>query len=464
MRDVLFELGPVKIRSFGVMIVLGFFAALWLVRRRARAFGFDPNKVADLCLAVLFAGVIGARVVFILQELPTYIANPRSLLTLEFAGLTSFGGLLFAAGPWRSGRNGITLLPEDRRPACAAYLLAYAIGRVGCLLNGCCYGGACPTDLPWGVQFRGTQGPHHPAQIYEAIMSIAGLLIMLRFEKRLAPGQGIGLFFVVHGLARFIYEFWQAGTRLPGRARAKQLRPTGRRASRAADRGPRGGGGDDHLGGRIARVFRAAGRGAGAARGVSPGDLLASFRGRRALVVGDVMLDVSLRTRRSRLRRGPGTDPAPRARRTPAGGAANVARNLARFGAETTVVGVAGCDEARGCARPRSERGSGPGRHRPRSRTSTTRKTRVLADASHQVLRIDHESQERVGPEVENALLRTVEAELDGVDVVVLSDYVKGALTPRLIAEMVRAGRARGAAVVATPSPARSAAMPGPLS
>src|ERR1700722_18416909 len=95
MRPILFHIGNFPIHSFGVMMVIAFFSALWLVRTRAAKFGFEANAISDVTFYTLIAGVLGARVVFIVQELPYYLAHPKELWTFQFQGLTSFGGLFF---------------------------------------------------------------------------------------------------------------------------------------------------------------------------------------------------------------------------------------------------------------------------------------------------------------------------------------------------------------------------------
>src|SRR5258708_39320752 len=87
-------IGPIQVHSFSVMLILAFLAGLWLARRRAPKFGFSPAKVSDASMLVLFAGVIGARALFILQELPYYLQHKDELFSIQFQGLTSFGALI----------------------------------------------------------------------------------------------------------------------------------------------------------------------------------------------------------------------------------------------------------------------------------------------------------------------------------------------------------------------------------
>ncbi|MFQ3586988.1 MAG: bifunctional ADP-heptose synthase [Fimbriimonadaceae bacterium] len=187
----------------------------------------------------------------------------------------------------------------------------------------------------------------------------------------------------------------------------------------------------------------------------SPRHLLESFVGMKAVVFGDLMLDEYLFCHATRI-----SPEAPvmvvRHRRTTRlpGGAANVARNLAALGAEVSVVGLVGDDEAgdllvgslvdQGMRDPAVVREHG---------RATTRKTRVVADHSHQVLRIDAEEDSPATASSEAQMLAALRDRLVGARVLVLSDYLKGALSRDLCTAAIAAAREAGAVVVANPKP-----------
>jgi len=213
MAPELFHIGSFPIRSFGVAMIAAFVVAVVLARRRAPRYGIPSSKVWDLSFWVLIFGVLGARLGFILQELPHYRENPSELFSPKFEGLTSFGGMI--AGflvVWIWCRIQRISMASILDVFAVPFLVAHAIGRVGCLLNGCCYGG--PTELPWGVQVIGLPGLYEPAQLYDAFMTLigAGVLSLIEKKKDLASGQSFGLMLVVYGMSRFIFEFWRAGS------------------------------------------------------------------------------------------------------------------------------------------------------------------------------------------------------------------------------------------------------------
>ena len=183
--------------------------------------------------------------------------------------------------------------------------------------------------------------------------------------------------------------------------------------------------------------------------------LLDSFKGMRALVVGDLMLDEYIFGRVTRIsQEAPVMVVRQSSTRAVPGGAANVAKNMVALGAQPIMVGVVGGDVAgQTLAEALEESGiSADGLVTDEARP-TTRKTRVIANHSHQVLRIDHEDEQSVSGDVEAAVLASAMRRLDEVNLLVISDYVKGAVTGRIIESLVEAARHREVPVVANPKP-----------
>ena len=97
--------------------------------------------------------------------------------------------------------------------AAPAFLAAHAVGRIGCLLNGCCYGGECAPGAWYGVRMAETGKLHVPAQLFDSAMNVGAVLLLLAIERRrVAPLVLTGWALILHGAARFVYEFWRAGS------------------------------------------------------------------------------------------------------------------------------------------------------------------------------------------------------------------------------------------------------------
>ncbi len=182
--------------------------------------------------------------------------------------------------------------------------------------------------------------------------------------------------------------------------------------------------------------------------------LLDAMVGKRALVIGDLMLDEYIFGSATRI-----SPEAPvmvirhsNSRQVP-GGAANVARNMQALEANVSLVGLIGDDSAgRFLANELGESGSVVGLVVDSARM-TTRKTRVVADHSHQVLRIDAESDEPISDSIENRLMEATRLAATEADVIVLSDYRKGALTAVVVANAILVGKELGIPVLANPKP-----------
>jgi phosphatidylglycerol:prolipoprotein diacylglycerol transferase len=212
MLPVLFKIGSFPIHTYGVVMIVAFLAGLYVARKRAPIYGLDANKISDMAFLTLIIGVLGARIAFFIQEPPK---DPREYFSLQFAGLTSFGGLVGGALVvllWaRKTKTALRPLLDVMGPP---VLIGWAIGRVGCLLNGCCFGGVCSPSFPLGIHVPGNELLHHPAQIYDSLMNLAGFAVALWLERKrvLQLGQLFAVALMLHGLSRFVYEFWRAGT------------------------------------------------------------------------------------------------------------------------------------------------------------------------------------------------------------------------------------------------------------
>lgn len=212
MLPVLFKIGSFQVHSYGVVLMIAFIICMAYAQKRGARMGISKTEVADVSIWLVVAGVLGARLLYIAQEY--HSMSWSEVFSIQFAGLTSFGSII-------GGLIALFIVAKRKKRPAVEYLdlfgppmvLGQAIGRVGCLLNGCCLGGVCPTDVPWGVTVAGSTLHFHPAQIYESLMLLGSLgLIMLIERRSLRLGQVFWLSIFFLGICRFIYEFWRAGT------------------------------------------------------------------------------------------------------------------------------------------------------------------------------------------------------------------------------------------------------------
>jgi phosphatidylglycerol:prolipoprotein diacylglycerol transferase len=263
------------ILSFGLMLVIGFLAALQLAKFLARRSGLDPEVFVNAGLIALLAGIAGARLSHVLENLDQYTNPARPFLTnlldavnIRSGGLTYYGGLLVATPIliWYAMKKRIPVrVGMDIIAPCL--MVGLAFGRIGCFLNGCCYGAEC--HAPWAVafpyqspayvdQFAGEKIappaellvpaernrsrlvsrdelragrtrlgplapnaaalaraerslPLHPAQLYSALTAflIAGICVSY-FTLPHAPGRGFALMMMLEGLTRYVLEMLRA--------------------------------------------------------------------------------------------------------------------------------------------------------------------------------------------------------------------------------------------------------------
>jgi len=224
MYPILFRLGPLTLYSFGAFMALAALTAAWVVKRELRRHGYNPELASSLVFAAALGGLIGARVLFIIEEWQGFVAAPMNYI-FTGAGFTWYGGFLggVAAVSWVLKKNKIPwLIGADM--AVPALALAYGVGRLGCHFAGDGDWGAV-TTVPWGVAYtRAIVGwadpttgiPYapgvvvHPTPIYEFLQGVFVFAVLWSLRKKgLAPGTLTWLYFILAGTMRFIVEFWR---------------------------------------------------------------------------------------------------------------------------------------------------------------------------------------------------------------------------------------------------------------
>ena len=142
----------VTVKSYGLMMVVGFLAAVTVIRLLSRRFTKDPQHITNAALYALIAGVVGARIFFVVHYFDEFRGDPLGVFAIWRGGLELLGGVLLAIAVILLYIRYHKLPLRHYLDVLAVGLMAALIfGRIGCLLNGCCYGK--PTELSWGVRF-----------------------------------------------------------------------------------------------------------------------------------------------------------------------------------------------------------------------------------------------------------------------------------------------------------------------
>jgi phosphatidylglycerol:prolipoprotein diacylglycerol transferase len=199
------KIGPFTVYSYGLMLVIAFGVSSFLACQEARRQGLDPDAVFNLAFLAFVFGVIGARAFYVADNLAYYLKNPVEIIMLQRGGLAWFGGLSLGT------LAAVIYIKVKRLPAYKILdlivpfvALAQSIGRVGCLLNGCCYG----KHAEFGIYFPNHDAILIPAQVYSSLALIA-IYIFLRFlqDRPHAPGQVFYVYLVLYAGKRFFVEF-----------------------------------------------------------------------------------------------------------------------------------------------------------------------------------------------------------------------------------------------------------------
>ncbi len=220
MHPIAFHLSSLAIHSYGVMIAVAFLIGLWTVTLRAR---LDPalrnsgENIADVTLCLMAGAILGARTVYVTTYWKEQFAGQplTEIFAIWHGGLVYYGGLIGAAAA------GFICIRWKKMPLwntadvfAPSIALGSVFGRIGCLLNGCCYGRAC--DLPWAVSFPADNPLHpptypvHPTEIYDALLNLALYFFLAwLFRRKKFDGQVFATFLICYSITRSIVEHFR---------------------------------------------------------------------------------------------------------------------------------------------------------------------------------------------------------------------------------------------------------------
>ncbi len=213
----------VTLHSYGLFLVVGFFLSTWLACLEAKRRGYDPNIILDAAMPLLLVSIALCRVLYFLVY-PSQWRGFGEFLQIWNGGLSFHGAIIGALGTllYFSYARKIPFgtLCDTISPG---MFLGYGVGRIGCFMNGCCYGHT--SDLPWAVIFPEETNralltpPSHPAQLYSTFLALILFGVMWSVRKKPAfnrfPGQLAMLLLAFYAVERFIIEIFRSGATAP---------------------------------------------------------------------------------------------------------------------------------------------------------------------------------------------------------------------------------------------------------
>lgn len=233
MHPILFQLGPLTLHWYGVLMATGFLAAMLHWMPLARREGQNRTLCSDLLFWLMIAGVLGGRAAYVLADIGFYLRYPTKILRLDEGGLIFYGGLVGAV-------LAVFLFARSRKLrllwlfdfVATAAPLGHAFGRLGCFMNGCCFGRphkGFPSVVfpagspPWLQQIHDHAIsnldpqclPVHPVQLYEVVWNLTVYVILLTaFLRRRRGGLIIGLYLLLYPAGRLVMETFRGTERM----------------------------------------------------------------------------------------------------------------------------------------------------------------------------------------------------------------------------------------------------------
>lgn len=225
MHPELVRLGPFVIRSYGALLALSFLlGVIWSIRR-AKKVGVNPKYILDLAIVIFISSILGARIFYIIFHLEEFkghwldtVSPVQSSGDLGLGGLSMLGGVVLAIVSGivylRIKKQNVWQLADIVAPA---FPLGIFLTRIGCFLNGCCFGKPdlqgswgilFPESCPAGYTYPGI--PLYPTQLFSSFKGLAILLALLLLEKfKKFEGYSFWLMLFLFGIGRFIIDFYR---------------------------------------------------------------------------------------------------------------------------------------------------------------------------------------------------------------------------------------------------------------
>ena len=213
-NPVIFKIGPLSMRWYGLMYVFGFVSSYLLViyQMKKKSLKFNRDHIDDLFFYLILGLIIGARLGYVLfYDLRTFLSNPLEIFAVWHGGMSFHGGLIgtVIAGYLVMKRKKLPFYATADLfiPTCP---IGLGFGRLGNFINGELFGR--PANVPWAMVFpQGGPQPRHPSQLYEMLLEGVVLFLTLWIYKdhKKREGDVMALFLILYGIFRIICELFR---------------------------------------------------------------------------------------------------------------------------------------------------------------------------------------------------------------------------------------------------------------
>jgi len=207
MHPEICKFGFVTVYSYGLLLATGFLVAIFLITKKCKILNIDSQLIIDLSVWLLIGGIVGGRLLHVIVNIKFYLNDPLEIIMIQHGGLAYQGGLVLSAfcGWLFLKKKKIAFLPiADLLIPYVA--LAQSVGRIGCFLNGCCYGKVTNSIL--GMKFPQLAYFVYPTQLYYSFAWLGIFVILnLIYKNSRFPGQIFCFYFMFYGFVRFLIDF-----------------------------------------------------------------------------------------------------------------------------------------------------------------------------------------------------------------------------------------------------------------
>jgi phosphatidylglycerol:prolipoprotein diacylglycerol transferase len=214
-HPIAFKIFGLPVHWYGILVATGFLAGLWTASRRARSVGIEPERIFDLGPWLILGGIAGGRILYVISYWREDFAEHPfpEVFMVQHGGLVFYGGLIGAT------LAAVTHLLWKKLPmwkmgdiVAPSIALGYAFGRIGCLLNGCCYGREC--DMEWAIRFPADHATHgmpvHPTEVYDSILNFCFYVFLAwLFKRKKFDGQVFAVYLMGYAVLRSFVEYFR---------------------------------------------------------------------------------------------------------------------------------------------------------------------------------------------------------------------------------------------------------------